>query len=134
MANAGLTIDETLMRYGAAFTEPEGERLCRELLASTGAPTAIVAGNDLMALGCYDVLAERGLRCPDDISVIGFNDMPFSDRFQPPLTTIRVPQYEMGTAAADLLLKQLLEPTIGTRHVVLGPELVVRSSTARAGT
>ena len=72
--------------------------------------TAIVAGNDLMALGCYDVLAERGLRCPADVSVVGFNDMPFADRFHPPLTTVRIPHREMGAAAADLLLELLAHP------------------------
>ena len=60
-----------------------------------------------MALGCYDVLAERGLRCPDDLSVVGFNDMPFSERFNPPLTTIRIPHYEIGASAAELLLERL---------------------------
>ena len=64
-------------------------------------------GNDLLALGCYDVLAERGLRCPDDVSVVGFNDMPFADRFDPPLTTVRIPHREIGAAAADLLLERL---------------------------
>jgi LacI family transcriptional regulator len=134
MAAAGLTIDDTLMRFGAAFTEPEGERLCRELLAGSERPTAIVAGNDLMALGCYDVFAELGIACPGDISVIGFNDMPFSDRFQPPLSTIRVPQYEMGTSAAELLLERMQQPEAAPRHVLLEPELVVRASTAPTST
>ena len=61
MAQAGLAIDGELMRFGAAFTEPEGERLCAELVAGGARPTAIVAGNDLMALGCYDVFAARGI-------------------------------------------------------------------------
>jgi LacI family transcriptional regulator len=87
-----------------------------------------VAGNDLMALGCYDVLAERGLRCPDDLSVVGFNDMPFSERFNPPLTTIRIPHYEIGAAAADLLLERLQNPDAPARHIMLAPELVVRAS------
>ncbi|HEX6021157.1 MAG TPA: LacI family DNA-binding transcriptional regulator [Solirubrobacter sp.] len=111
---------------GNAFTEPEGARLAGELI-DAGA-TAIVAGNDLMALGCYDVLAERGLRCPDDLSVVGFNDMPFSERFNPPLTTIRIPHYEIGAAAADLLLERLQNPDAPARHIMLAPELVVRAS------
>ena len=81
-----------------------------------------------MALGVYDVLAERGLRCPDDISVVGFNDMPFSERFNPPLTTIRIPHYEIGASAADLLLERLQDAEAPARHIVLAPELVVRSS------
>jgi LacI family transcriptional regulator len=127
MAEAGLEVDPELVRFGAAFTEPEGARLCRELM--TRYPTAIVAGNDLMALGCYDVFLELGLHCPSDISVIGFNDMPFSERFNPPLSTIRIPQYEIGAAAAELLLEQLGQGETEVRHVVLEPELVVRAST-----
>jgi len=116
--------------FGSAFTEREGARVCEEVLAAAPDVTAIVAGNDLMALGCYDALAERGLACPERISVVGFNDMPFAGKFHPPLTTIRIPHYEIGAAAADLLLERLAEPGAPARHVVLAPELVVRGSTA----
>jgi LacI family transcriptional regulator len=129
MARAGLAVDPELVRFGSAFTEPEGERLCRELVAAGAQPTAIVAGNDLMALGCYDVFAAHGIDCPGDISVIGFNDMPFAERFNPPLTTIGIPHYEIGAAAAELLLDRLVQPEAPPRHVVLRPRLVVRSST-----
>jgi LacI family transcriptional regulator len=131
MERAGLDIDPELVRFGAAFTEPEGRRLCDELLASGAEVTAIVAGNDLMALGCYDGLAARGMTCPADMSVVGYNDMPFSERFNPPLTTIGIPQYEIGAAAADLLLERLQDPAAATREVTLPPQLVVRGSTAR---
>jgi LacI family transcriptional regulator len=120
--------DPALVRFGASFTEPEGAKACAELLHA--GPTAIVCGNDLMALGCYDVFAARGIHCPRDISVIGFNAMPFSDRFNPPLTTIGIPQYEIGTAAAELLLERLQQPDAPARHVVLRPALVRRESTA----
>ena len=131
MERAGLQVEAELVRFGAAFTEPEGRRLCDELLASGAEATAIVAGNDLMALGCYDGLAARGMRCPVDVSVVGFNDMPFSERFNPPLTTIGVPQYEMGAAAAELLLDRMHDPGARAREVTLPPQLVVRGSTAR---
>src|SRR5262245_38773592 len=84
MAQAGLEVDGALVRFGRAFTESEGERLCRELPDSVAHPMAIVVGNDLMALGCYDVFAATGIVCPRDISVVGFNDMSFSERFNPP--------------------------------------------------
>jgi LacI family transcriptional regulator len=129
MEAAGL--DASLVRAGRAFTEPEGARLCEDLLAAGEPVTAIVAGNDLMALGCYDVFAARGIRCPDDISVVGFNDMPFVDRFAPPLTTVRIPHYEIGVAAAQLLL-DLLAGEDGATEVVLPPELIIRGSTAAA--
>jgi LacI family transcriptional regulator len=131
MERAGLEIDPDLVRFAAAFTEPEGRRLCDELLASGAAVTGIVAGNDLMALGCYDGFAARGIACPGDVSVVGFNDMPFSERFDPPLTTIGIPHYELGSTAAELLLEQLQGPPAGAREVTLPPQLVVRGSTRR---
>jgi LacI family transcriptional regulator len=128
MAEAALKVDHDLVVHGEAFTEPEGARLCRELLQRDRRPTAIVAGNDLMALGCYDVFDELGIECPSDIAVVGFNDMPFCERFSPPLTTIRVPQYEIGEAAAELLLEQLQPGGGEARHIVLEPKLIVRAS------
>ncbi len=82
----------------------------RTLLDSGPEFTAVLAGNDLLALGVYDALSERGLRCPDDISVVGFNDMPFMDKVSPPLTTVRIPHYEIGAEAARLLLEVLIRP------------------------
>jgi LacI family transcriptional regulator len=130
MAGAGLEVDEAAVRFAAAFTEAEGARVCRELLDAAPGVTAIVAGNDLLALGCYDVLAERGLHCPADVSVVGFNDMPFADRFDPPLTTVRIPHREIGAAAADLLLERLAEGGHEPRQLLLAPTLAVRRSTA----
>jgi len=129
MREAGLEPDPELIAMSRAFTEAEGARACRELLARDGGLTAIVAGNDLIALGCYDVFAERGIRCPDEISLIGFNDMPFADRFSPPLTTIRIPHYEIGTAAAELMLGLLQDEDADGRQLRLAPELVARRST-----
>jgi LacI family transcriptional regulator len=129
MRGAGVPLDERLIRCGATFSEEEGASACRELLEDGLAFTAIVAGNDLMALGCYDVLRERGLRCPDDVSVVGFNDIRFADRFDPPLTTVRLPHHELGTTAAELLLERLEDGDAAPRHVTVEPELVVRGST-----
>ena len=130
--DAGLEPDDKLILTAQAFVESEGERLCGELLDTGHELTAIVAGNDLMALGCYDAFVARGLRCPDDISVVGFNDMPFADWFSPPLTTIRIPHYEIGSQAASLLLELLGDPDsdAARRQVLLDPTLVVRKSTA----
>ena len=124
-------LEPALVREGRAFTEPEGARLCEELLDADAPFTAIVAGNDLMALGCYDVFAARGIDCPGEVSVVGFNDMPFADRFAPPLTTIGIPHYEIGVAAADLLLALLRGDGDGAREIVLPAYLIVRGSTRR---
>ena len=126
---AGFEPDPELVVVSAAFTEADGARACRELLDRGGAPTAIAASNDLIALGCYDVLLERSMGCPSELSITGFNDMPFADRFQPPLTTIRIRPYEVGTAAAELMLEALQDPDSQPRRLQLEPELVVREST-----
>lgn len=126
----GLEPDPDLVLVGEAFVEREGRRLCRELLDRRRDVTAIVAGNDLMALGCYDVLTERGIACPAEISVVGYNDMPFASWFNPPLTTVSLPHYEIGARAAQLLLERMRDPGLRPEQVMLTPELIVRSSTA----
>jgi LacI family transcriptional regulator len=129
MRAVGMEADRELVLTGDAVIESEGSRLCAALLDSGAEFTAIVAANDLMALGCYDVLEERGIACPQEISVIGFNDMPFAAHFRPPLSTIRIPQYEMGARSAELLLTLLQDPDAPSSQVLLEPELVVRAST-----
>jgi LacI family transcriptional regulator len=129
MRAAGIEPDPELVLVAEAFTEAEGSQLCAQLVAEGRDFTAVAAANDLIALGCLDVFAEHGVRCPDDVSVVGFNDMPFAARFQPPLTTIRIPHYEIGKAAAQLMLERLGDGD-STREVRLEPHLVVRDSTA----
>ena len=130
MRAAGVEPDPDLVVVAEAFTESEGARLFRQLRDDGRTFTAVAAANDLLALGCYDVFAERGVRCPGDVSVIGFNDMPFAARFNPPLTTIHIPHYEIGKAAAQLMLERLQEGDSPPREVMLRPSLVVRGSTA----
>jgi LacI family transcriptional regulator len=134
MRATGLEPESGLVRVAEAFTEAEGARLCEQLIAAGREFTAVAAANDLLALGCYDVFAEHGVRCPEDVSVVGFNDMPFADRFQPPLTTIHIPHYEIGAAAAELILERLQDGEAERRQIRLEPKLVVRSSTAPATT
>ena len=85
---------------------------------------------DLIALGCYDVFNERGLRCPEDISVVGFNDMPFLDKLRPPLTSVSIPHHQIGVEAARMLLESIEEPERPTRSVLLPLTMSVRGSTA----
>ena len=79
------------------------------------------------------MFAERGLSCPADISVVGFNGMPFLDKMNPPLTTVAIPHYEIGSEAARLLLDTIEEPDRHPRSVLLSPSLTVRDSTAPPG-
>jgi LacI family transcriptional regulator len=130
MGAASLEVDAGLVVFSNAFTEREGARCCAQLLDRRRDFTAIVAGNDLLALGCYDALEDRGLRCPEDVSVVGYNDMPFASRFRPALTTVRVPHYGLGKTAAELMLERLQERKVPPRQLLLSPELVIRGSTA----
>jgi LacI family transcriptional regulator len=130
MAAHELEVREDLIAYAARYTVEEGTRCTRELLAAQGGFTAVAAANDMLAVGCYTALDEAGLQCPDDISVIGFNDMPFIDRLRPPLTTVRFPHYQLGTEAAQLLLERIGEREAPVKILYLAPELIVRGSTA----
>jgi LacI family transcriptional regulator len=113
------------------FNEEEGRRAAEILLEREPGLTAIVAANDLLALGTLDAAAAGGLHCPDDLSIVGVNDMPLSNRVQPPLTTVRVGEYELGRQAARLLLAHIEQPQRQPQTVLVVPELVVRHSTAK---
>jgi len=113
-----------------AFTEPEGHRGFLSILDKNRKFTAVVAANDMLALGCYDAMEEVGLNCPADISVTGFNDMPFMNRLSPPLTSLRIAHREIGDQAAKFLLQRIQDPESPIKTVNQLPELVVRGSTA----
>jgi LacI family transcriptional regulator len=130
-AKAGLRAQNIMIETARAYTRDEGRLSALRLLDRKPAPTAIVAANDLLALGIYDALAARGLRCPSDVSVVGHNDMPYVDMLSPPLTTVRIAQRNMGNRAARLLLDQIADPAARRERVVLEPVLIVRGSTAR---
>jgi LacI family transcriptional regulator len=116
----------------AAYSVDEGQRAMDRIIAGGQLPTAIVAGNDLLALGVYHSLRRNGLRCPDDVSVVGFNDMPFAGDFEPAMTTVRVPHFDLGVEAARLLCDEIETSVVTAVKVVLPVELIVRASTARA--
>ncbi|HEX7186892.1 MAG TPA: LacI family DNA-binding transcriptional regulator, partial [Actinomycetes bacterium] len=129
LRDAGLPEDPRLVVACDAWTEEEGARAFGALLDAGIEVTAVVAGHDRVALGCYEALAARGLSCPEDISVVGFNDMPFMDKMRPAMTTVRVDHYQVGAEAARLLLDALRDPGRPARAVLLPTVLVVRGST-----
>ena len=117
-----------------AYSIEAGQSAMDSILDKEGAAqfTAVVAGNDLLALGTYHSLRTHGLRCPDDVSVVGFNDMLFANDFQPPLTTVRSPHFEMGVESARLLLNEIAGTQPGGARVILPVSLIVRGSTGPA--
>jgi LacI family transcriptional regulator len=130
MTQHGLAVDDSLIAYATKYTVEEGTRCCRELLARRGTFTAIAAANDMLAVGCYAAFEEAAADCPDELSLVGFNDMPFIDRLRPPLTTVRFPHYQLGTEAAQLLLERIGGGAGPVKILYLAPELIVRGSTA----
>jgi LacI family transcriptional regulator len=110
------------------YAVDEGQRAFTAIL-ERHAPTAVIAGNDMIAIGCYAALRNHGLTCPSDVSVVGFNDMPLSGFLDPPLTTVAIPQYAIGVAAAELALGRIAGD-VASEHRLLPTELVVRGSTA----
>ena len=130
-ARAGLSAQNIAIEPARAYTREQGRLAALRLLDRRNAPTAIVAANDLLALGVYDALASRGLDCPADVSVVGHNDMPYVDMLSPPLTTVRIAQRDIGNQAARLLLDAIAAPAARSERVVLEPVLIVRGSTAK---
>jgi LacI family transcriptional regulator len=134
MQATGTTANPELIVSADLFKGPVGVdlgiSLTQELLRR-GAPfTAVVAANDLLAIGCYDVLKARGISIPEDVSVVGYNDIRLADRIAPPLTTVHNPLYEIGFAAGEHLLRLLGGDGSAPRSVVLAPRLILRGSTA----
>jgi len=118
-----------LVIQAEAFSREAGRTACIDLLERDPDVTAIVAANDLLALGCYDAFHERDISCPRDISITGYNDAPFMDLVAPPLTTVRIKQRDMGVEAARLLLMRIDGEAVPA-DILLRTELVPRRSTA----
>lgn len=121
---------EAVVFESAGYSRECGKAAMLELMRLWPRTTAVLSGNDLVAIGCYDALAELGLRCPQDVSVVGHNDIPFMDLIRPPLTTVRIRHHGMGLEAARLVLQTIDTPKCAVLDIRLKPELVVRGSTA----
>jgi len=118
-----------LIVFARNYIEAEGERCVEELLVKNQRFTAIVCANDRLAIGAIGALSRRGIECPADVSVTGFNDMPMVDRLKPPLTTVRIEQYKIGFQAGELLARTINGEERQGVHIVLPVDLVIRGST-----
>ncbi|QND72643.1 substrate-binding domain-containing protein [Tardiphaga robiniae] len=116
--------------FGEAFTVEEGEFACERLLAENPNITAIVAGNDMLAVGCLRHLRNKGISCPGSISLVGMNDMLFMDAIAPALTTISTPTAELGTQASHILIAMIKGTPVQNDRIVLTPVLLARDSVA----
>jgi LacI family transcriptional regulator len=129
LERAGLQYDPALVKVGD-FHHEAGFLRGGEFLDLSDRPTAIFAGSDQQAFGVYEAARHRGLRVPEDLSVVGFDDLPVGRWVSPPLTTVRQPLTEMGQAAAEMLGSLIEGLPLASRRIELATELVVRGSTA----
>lgn len=112
----------------STFHQLDGYKSAMELLSLPDLPTAIFASNDVMAFGAMDAIREQGKRIPEDISVVGFDDIPEASIIHPALTTVRQPLRSMGSVATQLLLDLLKDPSLPSKRIELPTGLVVRDS------
>jgi LacI family xylobiose transport system transcriptional regulator len=129
MDAAGVPVDPELVRASILYEEG-GLRDGRELLRLPDPPTAVVTANDLQAVGVYEAARQAGVRIPADLSVVGFDDLPFTQWTGPPLTTVRQPLVDMGATAARMVLSLASGQQLAHTRVELATSLVVRQSTA----
>jgi DNA-binding LacI/PurR family transcriptional regulator len=134
LAAQGIEGDPALVKSGDSRPE-SGRRLAAVLLEMPDRPTALLVGNGMMTLGAVEAIHDRGLRIPDDVAVVGYDDMPWALALKPALTVVRQPGHELGVRAMELLRQRIREPERSITTVMLQPELVVRGSSGpRAAT
>src|SRR5437660_899298 len=124
----GLAPDPRLV-VESGYTEEGGARAAARLMALDERPTAIFAVTDMTAVGAFGAARRMGLRVPEDLAIVGYNDIPLASRMMPALTTVHVPIHDFGAVAARLLLDQIETGEPSRRRVIFNPELIVRGST-----
>jgi LacI family transcriptional regulator len=130
LEQAGVSLPASLIKASGADLVADGKRKALQLLQGARRPTAIFCCNDLLAIGTLQAAKELGLRVPDDLSIVGFDNTILASVTDPPLTTVAQPIELMGNMTVNLLIGKLKKETIVSPRTVLQPELVVRGSTA----
>ncbi|MCC7362619.1 MAG: LacI family DNA-binding transcriptional regulator [Anaerolineales bacterium] len=128
---AGLAYNPELVRYGN-FTPQSGAEAMAQLLALPQPPTAVFVASDTVAFGALHAARRAGLRLPDDLALVGFDDVSLSEFLDPPLTTVRLPAYGLGYAAAEMLHRLITGDEIRVSPLILDTELIVRESSGPA--
>jgi LacI family transcriptional regulator/LacI family repressor for deo operon, udp, cdd, tsx, nupC, and nupG len=126
LENAGL-MDSGLIKYGNS-SYASGVELCAELLDMPNPPDAIFTGNNLITLGALETIHKRKKQIPNDVAIVGFDDMFWASSLNPPLTAVRQPAYEIGKRAGELLIQRITDPQRPCIQMTLNAELMIRSS------
>ena len=134
LEEAGITRDDSLIKIGN-FKKASGRKLTGELLRQPNKPDAIFTTNIDMSMGALMAIKEMGLIIPEDIGIVCFDDSDWASIFEPPITTIRQPVYQLGSMVAELLIKKIEDEEKGLDHkatiVTLNTELIIRESTQK---
>lgn len=130
LRDAGIEPDPDLTIDGTANKQIEGSHITAQLIALSNPPTALFCGNNVLTLGALNTLHEHNWNIPRDISVLGFDDMPWAPSLYPPLTTVAQPTYKLGFESAQMLLARITNPDSPARVVTLEASLVIRQSCA----
>lgn len=133
LEDAGIPYDESLVRHGDLSPESGRQAMMDLLSHPEGRPGAVFVASDVVAVGALTAIREQGLRVPEDLAIVGFDDIPFSRFLSPPLTTVRIPAVEEGMAAAHTLAQVLAGKQIHPAKSFLPTELVVRASCGADG-
>jgi len=131
LQQAGHSVDESLLARGD-FHAPSGYSAAMQLLQQTPRPTAIFVCNDMMAIGAMRAAAQLGLRVPENIAIVGFDDIQLASYTTPSLTTIAQPKQEIGQLAVKLLFERMSDPSLPPRHNILSTQLIIRESSTRS--
>lgn len=123
----GMEVDESLVLDGDSGLE-SGVSMTEQLLCLAQPPDALFCGNNLLTLGALKVINRRGLKVPDDIAIVGFDDMAWASSLNPPLTSVHQPAREIGRRAGDLLIQRIKNPNRPTVKIIMETELRVRKS------
>jgi DNA-binding LacI/PurR family transcriptional regulator len=123
---AGLSSPPELIATASAFTVSAGYESAQSLLDSRNPPTAIFAAGDLLAIGAMQAAKERGLNIPDDVALVGYNDLDLANLIEPPLTTVAAPIYELGVVSMQMLQQLIDEEPVERQRIILPTQLVIR--------
>ena len=128
LTSHGIELRQEYIRLGDQRKPETGKQFAHELLSLEDRPTAIFVSNNLMTLGAIEAIHQKNLTIPDDISLIGFDDMPWAKSINPPLSVVSQPAYEMGRRAANMFFQRIEDPGCDPALVTLDPVLVMRDS------
>jgi LacI family transcriptional regulator len=131
LQQAGIPVDESLLVRGD-FHAPSGYSAAMQLLEHDPRPTAIFVCNDMMAIGALRAVSQLGLSVPENIAIVGFDDIQLASYITPSLTTVSQPKQEIGQLAVRLLFERMRDPSLPPRHNILPTQLIIRESSTRS--